>query len=174
MDAKVVYWTGAWLNFSALFLFAALAVRRVRGGVAPAHRRYMSAAAWLVLLFLLSYVAKLMLLGREDMSVWSSLDVNVLRFHETCVLVMCVGGAISLWLGRRLRATRGFTRDREDPVADGGLVRTHRMAGRAAVVCALLGWLSAFFVLVGMYQRAGESVTRTQPDLSPVVVAAMR
>jgi len=163
MDAKVVYWTGAWLNFSVLFVFAALAMRRVKAGDAVSHRRYMIASAWLVLLFLASYGVKLALLGREDMSVWSARDVNVLRFHETCVLIMCLGGAISLWLGRRLRSTRSFTREREDPVAGSRLVRTHRIAGRAAVIGAFLGWVSAFFVLVGMFQRAEQSVTQAAP-----------
>jgi len=169
MDAKVVFWTGAWLNFSLLFALALLAMRRIKAGDAATHRRYMIAASALVLFFLLSYVVKLMLLGREDMSVWSRRDVNVLRFHETCVLVMVAAGGVALWLGRRMRGTRNVSRDRNDPVAGSGLARTHRIAGRSAVIAAALGWLSALFVLVGMFQRTDESLA----DVSPQAVSAV-
>ena len=153
MDAKVVYWTGAWLNFSLLLAFVVVGVRRVRAGEVAGHRRAMMTASCLVLLFLLSYVLKLMLLGREDLSLWLPRDVNVLRFHETCVAVMVLAGGFALFLGRRMRGTRSFTRDKSDPVAAQGLTRTHRLAGRSAGVGAALGWLSAAMVLLGMWSR---------------------
>ena len=165
MDAKVVYWTGAWLNFSLVFAFALVALRRIRAGDAGSHRRYMITAACLVLLFLLSYVVKLMVLGREDMSVWSAGDVNVLRFHESCVGVMVAAGSLNLWLGRRLRSTRNVTGDHADPVASKAVLRTHRIAGRTAVIGAVLGWLSASFVLLGMYERVNQMLTdASSPD----------
>jgi uncharacterized membrane protein YozB (DUF420 family) len=173
MDAKVVYWTGAWLNFSLLFAYAVLAVRCVKMGDAAMHRRYMITASTLVVLFLLSYVVKLMVLGREDMSVWSARDVNVLRFHETCVLAMVVAGGLTLWLGRRIRRTRSFTKQREDELASAGVLRTHRIAGRVAVIGAALGWLSAGFVLLGMYERTDQQVTGLWPASQPQVVSPL-
>lgn len=172
MDAKVVFWTGAWLNFSLLFGLALLGMRRIRSGDAATHRRLMLAASALVVFFLLSYVAKLWWLGREDMSVWSARDVNMLRFHETCVLVMVVGGGIALWLGRRLRRTRNVSGDREQPAASPRLLRSHRVAGRLAVIGAALGWLSAFFVLVGMFERADESLVDASFAPAQAVVAS--
>jgi uncharacterized membrane protein YozB (DUF420 family) len=169
MDAKVVYWTGAWLDFTLLFGMALLAMRRIKQGDALGHRRYMIFSALLVVAFLLSYVVKLMVLGREDMSVWSARDVNVLRFHETCVLVMVVAGSVALWLGRRLRGTRNVTKDRDHELAPERLVKIHKRAGGAAVVGAALGWLSAGFVLLGMYQRAEQAVAEVHPPAGVVL-----
>ena len=158
MDAKVVYWTGAWLNFSFLLAFMVVGVRAVRRGEVAVHRRSMLTAAALVALFLLSYVVKLKLLGREDISVWSLLDVTILRIHETCVLVMLIAGTVAVVLARRMRGTRNVTRDRNDPPAAPALARRHRLAGRTAGVAAALGWFTAGFVLCGMYARASDAI----------------
>ncbi len=153
MDAKVVYWTAAWLNFSLLLAYVVVGVRRVRSGQVAGHRRAMIIASGLVVLFLLSYLLKLEVLGREDLSLWLPRDVTVLRLHETCVFLMVLAGSLALILSRRMRSTRNVTRDAKDPVAPAGLLRTHRLAGRTAAVGALFGWLSAALVLMGMWSR---------------------
>ena len=99
-------------------------------------------AASLVALFLVSYVAKVWLLGREQLELWDARYVHTLRFHETCVAVMVLAGSRALWLG----AKTGFT----DPLR----ARSHRRAGRTAFVAAGLGLASAAYVLFGMYERA--------------------
>jgi uncharacterized membrane protein YozB (DUF420 family) len=102
----------------------------------------MGVAASLVGLFLASYVVKLFALGREQLELWDPRYVNTLRFHETCVAVMVLAGARALWLG----AKTGF----DDPAR----ARSHRIAGRTALVSALLGFASASYVLFGMFERA--------------------
>lgn len=146
-DPKVAYWTLALANMLAIVVLAAVAVRRVRRREVAGHRRLMLVAASLVGLFLASYVVKLFLLGREQLELWDPRYVNTLRFHETCVAVMVLAGARALWLGARRGAKQGFT----DPAR----ARSHRIAGRTALVSALLGLASASYVLFGMYERLG-------------------
>ena len=109
----------------------------------------------LVMGFVFSYVVKLVLLGRENLAVWSAFDLWVLRFHETCVFSMIVAGGIAAWRGSRLARTRNATQAPADPPAPAKLARGHRIAGWLSVAAVVLGFLSAGMVLVGMYRRAG-------------------
>jgi len=153
MDANFLFWTGALLNMALMFGLMANGVRQVRRGNLAAHRRSMIAATALVAVFLVSYLFKATLLGREDFSLWSRAAVWNLRFHETCVLAMLLAGGFALLRARRLRATRNFTRERDDPIAPDSLVRSHTRAGWAAVTSATLGLLTAAIVLAGMFGR---------------------
>jgi uncharacterized membrane protein YozB (DUF420 family) len=155
MDANLLFWSGALLNMALIVGLAVHGVRCVRRGETARHARSMRAAGLLVGLFLVSYVLKLAVLGREDRESWSPAAVNLLRFHELCVLAMLVAGSAALLLGRRLRRSRAFSRDAADPVAPPALVRRHRFAGRTALAGALLGVATAALVLAGMYTRAG-------------------
>jgi uncharacterized membrane protein YozB (DUF420 family) len=153
LDAKVLYWTGALVNMGAVVVCTIIGARQIRMGNPRLHRRLMLVAAVLVCGFVLSYVLKLQFLGREDLSTWSFTAINILRFHETCVLTMLVGGGLSLLWGARLRATRSFSLDAADPSAAPGLVKRHHWAGRVAIAGAVLGFFSAMLVLAGMYSR---------------------
>ena len=115
----------------------------------------MLTAAALVVLFVVSYVVKLAVLGREDLTTWGVLSIWVLRIHELCVLTMVVGGTVALSRALRLRRSRNFTRRPEDPPAPARSVRWHRGAGRTAACAAALGFALAACVLAGMYRRAG-------------------
>jgi uncharacterized membrane protein YozB (DUF420 family) len=141
IDAKLAFWTAALANMLAIVVLAAVGVRRVRRKDVAGHRRAMATAAGLVLLFLVAYGIKVAALGREQLELWAPHYVWALRFHELCVLGMVAGGARALWLGERT----GFR--------DGARARSHRIAGRTAAVSALLGVLSAGYVLFGMYAR---------------------
>lgn len=154
MDAKVAYWTAAFVNFTVLTAYALAGVRRIRRGEVARHRRAMLIAASLVAAFLVSYPVKLMVLGREDLSVWSATDVSVLRLHELCVSVMVVSGVMALWRGRRLSRTRAVLDSQDAEVAPAELIARHRRIGRIAVGGAVLGWLTAGGVLAGMFARA--------------------
>jgi len=155
MDAKLVYWTGALVNMAVIVALAGHGVRLARRGDVAGHRRAMLVASGLVLAFVASYALKLAFLGREAVETWSPAAIWVLRFHETCVLFMILGGAFALARAWRLRRTRLVTRDPEDPRPAPALLRAHRRAGRVAVGAALLGVLSACLVLAGMYARSG-------------------
>ena len=154
MDPKLLYWTAALVNLAVLCAYAVQGVRHVRRGEVARHRRNMTIASYLVLAFLGSYVLKLLFLGREDMAIWSTLDVWILRIHEVFVLLMVGAGILAWWQARKLLPTRLVTRDPADPAPDPRAAKIHRVAGRTAVVGALLGFLLAIGVLLGMYVRA--------------------
>lgn len=147
MDPKVAYWTGAWINMALVVAFVLAGVRQARRGDYARHRTRMLAATSLVGLFLLSYVVKLMLLGREQLELWSRMHVSVLRFHELCVAALVLGGGVALtlalWRGMPLAGSERRERTH----------RRHRRAGWTALVGAVLGVISASWVLFGMYAR---------------------
>ncbi len=153
MDPKILYWTGATLNMLVLIGFGGAGVHFIRRGDVVRHRRCMLTAGALVVAFLLSYLVKLALLGREDFGTWSSISVSTLRFHETCILIMLIGGTSALTRAWRMRVTRNVTRNKEDPPADASTLRWHRRSGWTALLGGLVGLLAAVFVLGGMYER---------------------
>jgi uncharacterized membrane protein YozB (DUF420 family) len=154
MDPKLLYWTAALINLGVLCVIALFGVRYARRGEIARHQRAMKISSALVVAFLVSYVFKLMWLGREDMSVWGTLDVWVLRIHEVFVLQMVVAGIVAWIKSRKLVGTRLVTHDPENPAPDPRHVRTHRIAGRTAIIGAILGFAMAVGVLAGMFARA--------------------
>jgi hypothetical protein len=115
----------------------------------------MLSAAALVGVFVLSYVVKLLVLGREDRSGWGATSIWVLRIHELCVFAMLLAGGRAGAKALRLRLTRNATGRPEDAPAPAPLAQAHRRAGRLAVAAAALGFALATLVLAGMYRRAG-------------------
>jgi len=153
MDPKLLFWTAALVNLAVLCGFALSGVRSVRRGEIARHRRAMKIASLLIVAFLGAYVLKVVVLGREDQSVWTSLDVWVLRIHELFVMFMIGAGSVAWLQVKKLVDTRLVTHDPNDPMPDPKVVRTHRVAGRTAVISALLAFLFAIGVLVGMFAR---------------------
>jgi uncharacterized membrane protein YozB (DUF420 family) len=154
MNPGLLFWTAALVDLGVVCLVAILGVRCARRGEIARHRRAMKTASWLVVAFLLCYGLKVWLIGREDMSLWSQLDLWVLRIHELFVMIMLVAGAVAWSQARKLRGTRIVTRVASDPEPAPGTVRMHRRSGRVAVVSAVLGFAMAIGVLAGMFQRA--------------------
>ena len=93
MDGKLLYWTGAFINFAAVCALALVGVKRIRARDVRGHRRMMLASSALVLGFLVSYVLKLMVLGPENLLVWDSLSRWSLRIHESWIAIMILCGA---------------------------------------------------------------------------------
>jgi uncharacterized membrane protein YozB (DUF420 family) len=155
MDPKALYWTGALANMGVVLAIFLVGVRKLRSGDVAGHRRTMSIGAALIVAFLISYVLKVVLLGREDLATWSQLDRVVLWIHEACVTVVLLAGGVAAWRGRALARTRSFTRSPEDPVAPARVITQHRAAGKTALLAVGLGFLTASLVLLGMYRRAG-------------------
>ncbi len=151
MDPKLLFWTLALADLGMLCAFAIMGVRHARRGEIARHKRAMKIATLLIVGFLGAYIVKLSLLGREDLSVWSELDVWILRIHEFFLLQMFVAGGIAWSQARRLASTRLVTHDPNDPVPNPRTLRLHRGLGRIAVVGALFAFLMAIRVLVGMY-----------------------
>jgi uncharacterized membrane protein YozB (DUF420 family) len=113
----------------------------------------MLTSASLVGLFLVSYVIKAIVLGREDRSLWSQASLWTLYVHEACVAVMLVAAGIALMRARRF----GPLRDSAPPAPEARERgrRVHRRAGRVAVSASVLALLTAAGVLAGMYARVG-------------------
>jgi len=155
MEPRLAYWTFALFDLAAVVGLAAAGVAALRRGNVTRHRRRMLAAAALVGLFVLSYLAKLALLGREDLASWGGTSIWVLRIHELWVFTMLLAGAVAGSRALRLRHTRNATRNPQDPVAPAALVRWHRGAGWTAVTAAAFALAFALLVLAGMYRRAG-------------------
>ncbi len=155
MDAKVIFWGAAVLNFAALTGFAVAGIQQIRRGERARHRRSMLIAASLVGVFLVAYVVKLATLGREDLDTWSSAAVWTLRFHELCVLAMLIGGGTALVLGGRIKKSRLFATTPDAPAPSPSDLHRHRIAGRVALAGAVLGVVSAGFVWLGMLSRSG-------------------
>ena len=153
LDANVIFWTGAFANMLVIVALMAVAVRSIRVGNVKRHKGAMITAMVLILGFLTAYPLKVAMMGREDLSVWSTASVRTLYFHESCVVVMLIAGIFALTRAWRLRKTRAVTRRAEDPPAPETTLRWHRRAGWVGVVGAVLGLLSAGFVLAGMYAR---------------------
>ncbi|MCH2186106.1 DUF420 domain-containing protein, partial [Myxococcota bacterium] len=101
MDAKVAYWTAAFINLGVLTAFAGVGALRARRGEIARHRRAVTIAAALVVGFLISYPFKLWFLGRENLELWGTGAVWILRAHEFCVLVMLSAGTAAIIRGRR-------------------------------------------------------------------------
>jgi len=155
MDPKLLFWAAALVNLGVLCGYALYGVRYARRGEIARHRRNMKIASWLIVAFLGAYVLKVVFLGKEDQSVWSQLDVWVLRIHELFVLFMLGGGAVAWIQSRKLVATRLVTHDPNDPMPDARVLRIHRIAGRVAVIGSVLAFVMAIGVLVGMAARLG-------------------
>jgi uncharacterized membrane protein YozB (DUF420 family) len=152
VDPKLLFWCVALANLGVVVGFSVQGVRAIRRGDVRAHRRSMLVAGGLVAFFLLSYVLKVVLLGREDRSLWSALDHAVLYVHETCVAVMLVGGAWAALRGWRFLARLGPELELPEEPLPGRV--SHRRAGWVAVVGGTLGFVTAIGVLVGMFGRS--------------------
>jgi uncharacterized membrane protein YozB (DUF420 family) len=134
--------------------FAARGVRAVRAGDVATHRRAMTIAGVLVGAFLGSYVLKRLVLGPEDLAVWSRAARVNLWVHESFVLTMLLAGITALVLGRRLARTRRVTGRAEDPAPGADALRRHRRFGWLAVACSGLGLVTACGILAGMFARS--------------------
>jgi uncharacterized membrane protein YozB (DUF420 family) len=155
MDPKLVYWSAALVDLGAVVTCALVGWRRARRRDFQAHRRAMLSACWLVVAFLVSYVAKVALLGREQLELWEARYVRALHVHESFVLLMLLCGIGALVQARRLGLPRAPGSAPIEPARLARGVRLHRGLGRVGVVASALAFATAAYVLSGMYGRAG-------------------
>ena len=153
MDPNLLFWSGALANLAVVVFCTLNGVKRIRAKDVAGHRRMMVTAISLVVLFLVSYVVKVGMLGREDKSAWTTFDYAVLYIHELCVTSMLIGGAIAIYRAAKFRA--GLGPNLKLPPDDNPLqgLERHRKAGWVAVVGSLLGFVTAIGVLAGMFAR---------------------
>jgi len=153
IDGALAYWTAAFANLLLVVALGVAGVRRIRRRRARGHRRMMLTAVSLVGLFLVSYVVKVLVLGREDRSAWSQAGLWTLYVHEAFVAAMLASAAVAVSRARSF----GPLRDGEPPApeAPARARLVHRRAGWVAVTASALALLSAAALLVGMYAREG-------------------
>lgn len=165
MDARLAFWTFALGLMLVMMLSGLNGWRQIRRGDVASHRRSMHVAITLFFTFILSYLLKLRFIGREDFSQWSDMDINILRIHETFVLILFLAGLVARWLARRLDGPTKATSESRREVAP-----RHRWAGRIALVSGIMALLTAGLVLAGMYRRTTESAQIPAPP--PVEIVA--
>ncbi|MBW2392912.1 MAG: DUF420 domain-containing protein [Deltaproteobacteria bacterium] len=151
MDTRVAFWTGALINMALVVGFAVYGVRQIRRGQVDSHRRSMRAASSLIVVFLVSYVLKRLWIGPEDLDLWGRAALINLWVHETMVAGMLIAGGMALVRGRRLARTRRVTGSPDDPKAEPSALQGHRRVGRIAVICSILGWLTACGILAQIF-----------------------
>jgi uncharacterized membrane protein YozB (DUF420 family) len=154
VEPKLWFWTLALVNMAAVVALATRGVRAIRAGEIAKHRRSMTAAGWLVVAFLGSYLGKRFALGPEDLALWSQGARINLWVHESFVAAMLIAGAGALVLGRRLARTRRVTGRDADPAPSPAELRRHRRFGWSAVLASGLGFITACGILAGMFARA--------------------
>jgi len=140
--ARIVYWCMALVPVSGAVVSAWSGVRAVRGGRIDDHRRWMNRASLWIVAFLVSYLVKLLLLGREPLDTWGPERLRLLYVHRALVESMLIVGIVARILGPRGLARGGRTRS------------MHRGFGRVALGAATLGFGTAVAVLVGMILAA--------------------
>ncbi len=155
MDPKLLYWTGALVNLGVIVVCGARGVRAIRRGEVRSHRRMMLVATAPVGVFLASYLFKVAFLGKEDRSVWTSIDHAILYTHELCIAAMLLAGGYALF--RALRFQRRLGPELVVPPGADSLpgLAQHRRAGKIAVRSGLFAFLTAIGVWAGMLLRAG-------------------
>ena len=155
MNPKLVYWTVALANLAVIVACGTRGVRAIRRGEVRAHRRMMLSASALVGLFLVSYLAKVAWLGKEDRSGWTALDHVILGTHELCIAAMLLGGGYALF--RALRFQARLRPGWSIPPGDALPGRAqHRRAGTVAKWSGALAFITAIGVWAGMLFRAAD------------------
>lgn len=144
MEPKLIFWSTALALLAAVVVCGAVAWQSIRRGEVERHRRWVHAAALLIGIFLVAYLAKVVFLGKEQLSSWSPAAVVLLRVHETIVAVMLVAG---VWA--RLLARRFAPAALKSPAE---LRRRHRRLGRTAMIASFLALATAALLLVEMFR----------------------
>jgi uncharacterized membrane protein YozB (DUF420 family) len=156
VNANLAYWTAALGNLAVIVWCGARGVRAVRRGEVQMHRRMMLTSVALVALFLVSYVAKVFMLGHEDKSAWTRLDYAILYIHEMSIAAMLVAGGFALY--RALRFQARLRPDWSIPPERDALPgrEEHRRAGSVAKWSGALAFVTAIGVWAGMLLRASD------------------
>jgi uncharacterized membrane protein YozB (DUF420 family) len=153
MNPKLLFWSWALANMGLVLGLGLRGWLAIHANQIDRHRRSMVWAGFWVVAFLAAYLVKSALLGREDLSVWSSFARTNLFVHEAFVGLMLLAGGFALSLGRRLARTRRVTERGDDPPATPEALARHRLAGRVALIGALFGFITACGILGGMAVR---------------------
>jgi len=151
MTAKLWFWLYAWVVTMNILGSAVYGVRQAQKDDLFAHRRWMNISCWLVALFVVSYVFKVVFLGKEDLNTWKDSYVIVLRIHELFIGIMLFAGGMGRWLAHRFRDSLAATQVDEPTAA---MRRRHTVLGKITLLAASAALITASFLIYGMLERA--------------------
>ncbi|MBO1318342.1 DUF420 domain-containing protein [Acanthopleuribacter pedis] len=147
---NLMFWGYAYLLTTTAVFFAILGWRNIIAGDIQAHKQKMGAAINLILFFVVSYVVKVIVLGREDKTNWTPFYLYTLYIHETFIALMLLTGGWARWLAHTFRTS--LTGDSVSDVHQKQR-RLHGKLGRACIASALCGLFTATIILWGMANR---------------------
>ncbi len=149
MSWNLVFWCGAFVVMCSIVTGLTVGVRAAKRRDIDRHLRAVRFVAGIVIGFVLAYAVKLIVLGREDRSAWTSLDLVTLYVHEFFIATMLAFGVVAAVRGRALLAGRA---ERSDDWMRAR--RRHAIAGRICYGAAWLALLTGGAVLARMFVRA--------------------
>lgn len=148
MDAHLIFWLYAYGLMLVVLIIAGLGIQKAKAGDYQKHLRAMIAACNILLFFVFSYVVKVFVLGREDKSAWSALQLTILYTHEFLILVMLVSGVYARILAAKFKHSL-FT---DKPSAEDLVHRAaHRRWGKLAFRAACAAFLTATGVIAVLF-----------------------
>lgn len=150
MTPSQLFWALTFVWTTVLIALAFRGFVQIRRGDVAAHRRSMDRAILMVGIFVLAYVVKVIVLGKEGIQLWAPRERTILYVHETMVAIMLLAGGRARWLARRVG--KGGAEARFHTRKHG---KGHRLAGRVALVAGALALFTAGLVLLGMLARGG-------------------
>lgn len=148
MDAKTLLWYGVLASLTAAYLVTLAGVRSARQHDVAYHSRLMIRACTIVGIWLVAYVLKQLVFGRErfggDETAYWTLYVPVFTLHMLLAVTTIAIGAYNLHVG--------ITRLRHGSVGAmaAGMTR-HRRLGQALVWCFTGTMLTAYAVYLLLF-----------------------
>ncbi len=152
MTPNLAYWFFAYILTFVTVIIGLNGIRHIRAGAIATHRARMVLACNLMIFFVGTYAVKVVVLGREDKSDWTTFYLVVLYIHETFIFLMLLFGAYARYLAFRFKGTLF---EEETPAGDHALRQRHRKVGKLALTWAICALGTATVVLYGMASRAG-------------------
>lgn len=150
MNWNLVFWFYAYGLTMLALLMAYTGVGAAKRGELARHKALLNFACNLILFFVVSYVFKMLFLGREDKSTWTLSYKIVLYIHEALIATMLVTGARARWLAHKFRDSV-FAQQLPDEHI--GMRKQHRLMGKICIYAATFALLTASVILYGMVQR---------------------
>jgi uncharacterized membrane protein YozB (DUF420 family) len=151
MSWNLIFWFYAYGLTMLALLLAFLGISAVRKGNIKRHHQFLNFACNLIVFFVISYVFKMIFLGREDKSDWGMYYKTVLYIHEALIATMLITGIRGRWLAFKFRDT---LYQGEVTEAQAKMRRQHRLMGKWCVYSATFALITASVILYGMVQRA--------------------
>lgn len=150
MNYNLIFWFFAYGLTGIAIALALFGWIKASRGELNAHRKLMNAACSVIVFFVVSYLVKVIALGREDKSGWELFYLIVLYIHEALILTMLVCGGRAWFLSLK------FGADLYDQVKAKTLAKQrsqHKLMGKIAIYASCLAMTTASVVLYGMYMR---------------------